>query len=150
MVRSARSIFKSILAGVSSVTQTKVLTKPVAFLTLLLGAGESISTTAKPWALCPVTILLMGIFMGGQDVGGGQTGHQNASVLDELTGKSAVVFESTGILIDSGPRGFDGGRPALVLILDELGHVAGLDVLGGLDPPLFQQGRISRCGLVVF
>ena len=74
MVRSARSIFKSILAGVSSVTQTKVLTKPVAFLTLLLGAGESISTTAKPWALCPVTSLLMGVFMGGQDVGEVQRG----------------------------------------------------------------------------
>jgi hypothetical protein len=55
MVRSARSVRRSTLAGVSSVTHNNVLTKPAPSRTFTWGEGPSLSMIALPLSSWPVT-----------------------------------------------------------------------------------------------
>src|SRR5450755_1472688 len=63
MVRSARSMRRPAFTGVSSVTHSKVLTKPAPSRTFTLGAAPSLSMIALPLSSWPVTTRRVALLM---------------------------------------------------------------------------------------
>src|ERR1700744_2450325 len=123
MVRSARSIRKPTFAGVSSVTHSRVLTKPAPSRTFTLGAGPSLSIIALPLSSCPVTTRRVALLI----------------ILILLLRESRKSFDGAGKL--------DDGFPALVFVAHEGGGLVRRQRRHGFHERVAQHAGEPRRGL---